>query len=62
MSDLATLQFEVVRGIAGALGGIEEAMARLGRQLGALCGRLDAADTQRATCQALLKPAAKPAA
>jgi thioredoxin-like negative regulator of GroEL len=37
-------------------------LARLQRQLDGLCGKVDAADGQRATCQALLKPAeGKPA-
>ena len=34
-----------------------ETMARLQRQLDALCGKLDAAGGERATCDALLKPA-----
>ena len=37
-------------------------LARLQRQLDGICGKVDAADGQRATCQALLKPAeGKPA-
>jgi hypothetical protein len=37
-------------------------LARLQRQLDGICGKVDAVDGQRATCQALLKPAeGKPA-
>ena len=32
---------------------------RFDARLGALCGRIDGADSQRATCEALLKPAPK---
>ena len=32
---------------------------RLQARLGGVCGKFDAADPQRATCEALLKPAAK---
>jgi thioredoxin-related protein len=35
-----------------------QAMARLQRQLDAICARVEAADGQRATCDALLKPGA----
>jgi len=38
-----------------------DTMARLQRQLVGMCGRIDAADAQRATCNALLKPVAKAA-
>jgi len=39
-----------------------DTMARLQRQLGSMCSRVDSTDAQRATCNALLKPAPKPAA
>jgi hypothetical protein len=35
-----------------------QAMARLQRQLDAICARVEAADGQRATCDALLRPGA----
>ena len=38
------------------------ALSRLQVQLDAVCARTDAADGQRAACQALLKPASKKAA
>ena len=46
----------------GADGKPAAALARLQATLGGVCAKVAAADGQRASCTALLKPAPKPAA